>query len=394
MILPKEKIKEYWKVYTTTFRRLIDPTANRLEHFWWHVWGSDRRYLPGAVLAKLFEEISTGPTIAPIPGPPNRWEPPVFGDQPPPWELKRQAEKSGVAEDTNATKNTDPQGGSRPNLPEATKAATDENTISTVGSISRWRGIFGKRLNGKHGAKKVIVTGKVGQEEDIGTREAISRLARLQETASAATPDKFAIVGDVGARDTRGWGLKAPGWSAAFSTGRGVVWRFRGGQTAGTEEIYEQQGPGGLEAAQPTSPLHETTRKSALRDRIVEEPSGGPGDTAGLSKLDRTKSTEFSPIGAKTRPRIPRSQSHIEPQRFGMGMGRSLRPTLAAEPTASTTNVAALGTIIDFDKSEMPRLTDNSTSAWLFGILLAHHDMTKAFASLFVLAKTLPYLPI
>lgn len=61
--VPPEKIWEYWHVYTTTFRKLIDPTAHRLENFWWHVWGSDRRFLSGAILARLFEEISTGPSI-------------------------------------------------------------------------------------------------------------------------------------------------------------------------------------------------------------------------------------------------------------------------------------------------------------------------------------------
>ncbi|RYO78628.1 hypothetical protein DL766_008037 [Monosporascus sp. MC13-8B] len=75
-VVPPEAIKKYWKVYTTTFHRLVDPTANRLENFWWHVWGSDRRHLPGPVLARLFEEISNGPTFVKLRGPPNRYEPP------------------------------------------------------------------------------------------------------------------------------------------------------------------------------------------------------------------------------------------------------------------------------------------------------------------------------
>ncbi|RYP72799.1 hypothetical protein DL771_003983 [Monosporascus sp. 5C6A] len=79
-VVPPEAIKKYWKVYTTTFHRLVDPTANRLENFWWHVWGSDRRHLPGPVLARLFEDISNGPTFVKLRGPPNRYEPP---SQPP-----------------------------------------------------------------------------------------------------------------------------------------------------------------------------------------------------------------------------------------------------------------------------------------------------------------------
>lgn len=65
-------------VYTYTSRRLNDPTAHRLENFWWHVLGSDRRNLSGRALAKIYEEISNGPTFVPLKGPVNRYEgPPV-----------------------------------------------------------------------------------------------------------------------------------------------------------------------------------------------------------------------------------------------------------------------------------------------------------------------------
>lgn len=63
-------------VYTTTNKKLKDPTARRLENFWWQVWGSDRRYLSGRALAKIYEDISLGPAIVPLHGPPNRWEGP------------------------------------------------------------------------------------------------------------------------------------------------------------------------------------------------------------------------------------------------------------------------------------------------------------------------------
>ncbi|KAK9443135.1 hypothetical protein VB005_04203 [Metarhizium brunneum] len=75
-IVPAQKIWEYWHVYTTTNKKLKDPTARRLENFWWQVWGSDRRYLSGRALAKIYEDISLGPAIVPLHGPPNRWEGP------------------------------------------------------------------------------------------------------------------------------------------------------------------------------------------------------------------------------------------------------------------------------------------------------------------------------
>ncbi|KAH8662026.1 hypothetical protein BX600DRAFT_308396 [Xylariales sp. PMI_506] len=75
-LVPPEKIYEYWHVYTTTFGKLKDPTASRLENFWWHVLGSDRRYLSGPTLARIFEDISNGPTFVKLRGPPNRYEGP------------------------------------------------------------------------------------------------------------------------------------------------------------------------------------------------------------------------------------------------------------------------------------------------------------------------------
>lgn len=76
-IVPPEKLREYWHVYTTTHRKLYDPTASRLESFWWHVWGSDCRRLSGKTLARLFENISNRPTFVPLRGPPNRFEKPM-----------------------------------------------------------------------------------------------------------------------------------------------------------------------------------------------------------------------------------------------------------------------------------------------------------------------------
>lgn len=69
-------------VYTTTYRRMFDPTASRLENFWWHVMGSDRRYLSGKALAKIYEEISTAPSFTPLRGPMNRHLAPVGSSYP------------------------------------------------------------------------------------------------------------------------------------------------------------------------------------------------------------------------------------------------------------------------------------------------------------------------
>ncbi|KAH6667139.1 hypothetical protein B0J14DRAFT_676819 [Halenospora varia] len=68
------EIANFWKVYTTTKRRLLDPTAERLENYWWRIWGSQRRELKSAIIAKLFAEISDGQSFVQLRGPANRDE--------------------------------------------------------------------------------------------------------------------------------------------------------------------------------------------------------------------------------------------------------------------------------------------------------------------------------
>lgn len=66
-------------VYTTTNKQLYDPTARRLENFWWHVWGSNRRNLRPETIAAIWHHISFGPSFVPLKGSPNRYEPPIVG---------------------------------------------------------------------------------------------------------------------------------------------------------------------------------------------------------------------------------------------------------------------------------------------------------------------------
>lgn len=72
--LAVEEIAKLWKVYTTTKRRLLDPTAERLENYWWRLWGSRKRNLHGATVARLFAEISDGASFVQLRGPDNRDE--------------------------------------------------------------------------------------------------------------------------------------------------------------------------------------------------------------------------------------------------------------------------------------------------------------------------------
>ncbi|PSS28021.1 hypothetical protein M430DRAFT_162048 [Amorphotheca resinae ATCC 22711] len=89
-------IAKFWKVYTTTKRRLLDPTAERLENYWWRIWGSRKRELNGATIAGLFSHISHGQSFVPLRGPPNRDE----GTPPMVWERTARAGPRGSSSTT------------------------------------------------------------------------------------------------------------------------------------------------------------------------------------------------------------------------------------------------------------------------------------------------------
>ncbi|KAI0172880.1 hypothetical protein GGR52DRAFT_591383 [Hypoxylon sp. FL1284] len=81
-IVPLEKIHAACHVFSTTSRRLDDPTARRLENFWTRVLGGDRRYLPGKIVARIFQSISEEESFVKLRGPSNRYEP-VYKPSPP-----------------------------------------------------------------------------------------------------------------------------------------------------------------------------------------------------------------------------------------------------------------------------------------------------------------------
>ena len=61
-------------VYTTTKRRLLDPTAERLENYWWRIWGSRSRHLKAAIVVQIFADISEGQSFVPLRSQANRDE--------------------------------------------------------------------------------------------------------------------------------------------------------------------------------------------------------------------------------------------------------------------------------------------------------------------------------
>ncbi|KAI1818603.1 hypothetical protein GGS20DRAFT_195400 [Poronia punctata] len=75
-VIPVEQILRACHVFSTTSRKLYDPTARRLQNFWTRMLGGDRRYLSGKIVARLFKDISEETAFVKLRGPANRYEPP------------------------------------------------------------------------------------------------------------------------------------------------------------------------------------------------------------------------------------------------------------------------------------------------------------------------------
>ncbi|KAI0476055.1 hypothetical protein GGR56DRAFT_452224 [Xylariaceae sp. FL0804] len=74
--VPLEMIFQGWKTSSTMYRKMLDPNDRRLKNFWWRVYGGNRRYLSGAVIARLVTAILVEPAFVNLRGPPNQYEAP------------------------------------------------------------------------------------------------------------------------------------------------------------------------------------------------------------------------------------------------------------------------------------------------------------------------------
>lgn len=134
---------------------------------------------------------------------------------------------------------------------------------------------------------------------------------------------------------------------------------------------------------------HETSRKAAsnqrggpvpqtrsLEDvreqdpRTAKERGEGGGESRATGP-QRTRSFDPPETESKARPSAPRSRTHVE-----LSPSKTARPALAAEPTASTTNIAAQGTIIDFDRTPLQPVMDTVPEAE--AVEMARHPSTTS----------------
>lgn len=395
-------------MYTTTNKKLKDPTACRLEHFWWHVWGSDRRDLSGEKLARLFEDISTGPTFVPLRSVANRWEGP---DMPPITPALIQKANSA---DNRGSRNPQLSGGShrqelandnglrslsssaskpppahpilkksrgpsatgpRPTArflsphdspdedekqPEIT--SSDNTTVNglemkhstaTVPSPAKKKGQSTKRFVASSANKRRPVMGpRRGSSQNSGPAEPSSR-ETVSSLESSRTPESIRAVSPIAEAHTA-HGNSA---SSAYSDKPALSAKAAGKRPAIPRRLTaEKKVPSANGSVSPL--LRAAVNDQAIKDLAMSQSQslGELPEPASISsspsKASTTSDSTQPPIAEPARPAaapaMGRSQSHTGYERYRSSLsGASFTPGLFTGATASTTNVAAQGTIID-----------------------------------------------
>ncbi|KZZ93232.1 hypothetical protein AAL_05617 [Moelleriella libera RCEF 2490] len=381
--IPADKIWEYWHVYTVTNKKLKDPTARRLENFWWQVWGSDRRHLSGQALARLFEDISVGPTIVPLHGPANRWE----GSDVPP--LTKQSIVAHI------TRRLQPQ--TRP--PEPPRMPSNDTSIRSLSSSASKpppsHPILKKNRSPLANAPKPtarFVSPPESKSEDVRDHGMLSTAStaitatELFDTAAHAPP---AIRGSSAASTCIN---ERPTLSRRMSSehsGPNAGKTFTGPSSAKSRRASNQmrkvvpvlERAAGYEAIEDTENGHQDTmyarsplsakaagKRPALQRTLTQDrptlvsTAGRPSiTTSAVYSLTRTSSDLLSPISTRT-VSLPRNDTDnlslagsVSESSSAMGRSISLNgfarkasmQGLFTGATATTTNVAAQGQIID-----------------------------------------------
>ncbi|KXJ93925.1 hypothetical protein Micbo1qcDRAFT_39995 [Microdochium bolleyi] len=413
-VVPLDKIQKYWRVYTTTFTRLVDPTANRLENFWWHVWGSERRNLPGPVLARLFEQISNGPTFVKLRSTANRYEGPSQPSSPNakrtlqeesqvvksrpvtenvvhsegPSGLPLEAQTGNVVKKSSAnqqppvkpilkTLGAPPSTGPRPNArivtPVATPAASDSEGESS-GSTAMTARASTKDAESTRGKLEKKRTGAAGQKKK-GAKVVASTARRRPAMPRRPSSQSSAGGSDNGSKESGSLSSKISSSARSIETiheGKGVVHLDEpsSAKAAGKRPDIStnHDGTTGSAAKQaqhlpirsPKSSENYSISATKARPGLGVTASDQPSAVTRPASRTRVASMEDQ-SSVVPRPSYPggaamsRSRSDMGSPRPGMRdwnlKGRGIAPGLIAPSTVTTSSATAHGTIIEFDEN-------------------------------------------
>lgn len=309
-----------------------------------------------------------------------------FGERPPPWKTNKTSDESSASEskssDSSAKNGTakpqphpilkkarvDSKSGPRPTARFAEEDGDASSGSASPAGVEMRRTSSEMRRERKKGpAPKKQFHASVGAKR----RPALPRRISSQSSASPDTAGKE--EGARGAKQGQRRSTEEAGPAAVVSE-KPPSSKMVGKRLAvrpGLERRISHEAAGKRAAGRPGLERrisHEASRKAAGNQRSgpvphtrsLEDvrrqhpgiPQGGSDGSNGLNagKIEPMQAAQAPDTDPKPRPSVPRSQTLAEPRRPEPSPVKAARPALAAEPTASTTTVAAQGTIIDFDR--------------------------------------------
>ncbi|KAI1506078.1 hypothetical protein F5X99DRAFT_179104 [Biscogniauxia marginata] len=400
-VVPIEQILEACHVFSTTSRKLVDPTARRLENFWTRVLGGDRRYLPGTVIAQLFRDISEEPPFIKLLGPPNRYEPPSPASQLG-HSRQLQAVPEESAEGLEASKSEakaratlplsskvphpilkKPRGpsasGPRPTARFASPPGSDaendgskDSEIASSGSTAVTHSTDSKGSSSSTARdEKKKATGGIPKKKPAAF---VASTASRRRPAMPRRPSSQSSTGgtEIGSKESNSSagskhaGLQGAGPTVPEKQGKRSTSREKeGGDRLSAKAAGKRpanRSPTG--ASTPVQPVDPPMGKSATM-RDTNTPKRQPASIAqskGKLPLGETDQPKAGQIGnphrrsdAQERPR-PGAPSLANRSRSDMGsreLGRGRAPlhSLLSPSTATVSNATAQGTIIEFDEN-------------------------------------------
>ncbi|KAI1778916.1 hypothetical protein F4818DRAFT_437717 [Hypoxylon cercidicola] len=408
-IVPLEKIHAACHVFTTTSRQLVDPTARRLENFWTRVLGGNRRYLPGTVIARIFQSISEEESFVKLRGPSNRYEPPSPESKAElPARVQANAETSGAGPSepkskgkTKATKATPSSSTKQPHPilkkprgPSSSGPRPKTRFVSPPGSDDESKDAdlasSGSTAVNHSGDSKVSISSTAKEERrkatNITSKKKPTFVASAASRRRPAMPRRIssqstAVSGsDVGSKE----GDSPVGLRQSGSHSSAAVTRpenpSRGSSTSEGRERLSAKAAGKRPATRLSPDKHTTLKSSTARtsgdagqpllvqnksgnvrqsapvvatteEAIVEEDSNTNAGQGGT--IHRRSDAQERPQPDVT-PTMTRSRSDVGAiRRSSQDLTRSRVPpqALISSSTATISHETAQGTIIEFDEN-------------------------------------------
>jgi hypothetical protein len=339
---------DYVAVYTITHRKLADPTARRLENFWWHVWGSDRNRLSGKQLARLFEDISKTSYELPArrPDPDERMNAvSSSSSKPPPKQsiLKKPRAPSSTSGPRPTARFASPP---RPGIEDANDSGASSGSVTATTQISQGSSSSSEKGGKKsvtQSSKQYVASTSVSKRRPQVIRRPSSQTSGASDTSSREAPSSASTFRSQGSsrssqQERSGMSAKAAG-KRPIRPGNPQSSLLTGSLAAQSDAVVQHSRPSG--ETRENAPEYESTSATRTAEK--------PASTANIVRRgsdQRTPVTSAMVATSGTMADPPRSLS--SPRRRETADGRLPSQGLTSSSVAGTSKVDVRGTF-DFE---------------------------------------------